>query len=76
PKNVLVFEDSLDGVTSAIAAGAQCVMIPDYRVDNGNATTEATVVIKSLNDFDPIPFGLPPFHQFSKSKMNFKQIKH
>ncbi|RWS25520.1 pseudouridine-5'-phosphatase-like protein [Leptotrombidium deliense] len=60
PENVLVFEDSLFGVTSAIAAGTQCVMIPNYKVDNGKATPKATVVIDSLNDFDPLFFCLPP----------------
>ncbi|RWS09077.1 hypothetical protein B4U79_04984 [Dinothrombium tinctorium] len=60
-ENVLVFEDSVDGVNSAIAAGAQCVMVPDTRVDNENATSKATLVLKSLEQFDPKLFSLPSF---------------
>ncbi|XP_047542417.1 probable pseudouridine-5'-phosphatase [Vanessa atalanta] len=60
PKQCLVFEDSAVGVTSAIEAGMQVVMIPDARLDREH-TRHATIVIQSLMDFQPELFGLPPF---------------
>ena len=59
-ENVLVFEDSPTGVTSAITAGLKCVMIPDPRLDK-SLLNQATLVIDSLNDFKPELFGLPSF---------------
>lgn len=61
-KHVLVFEDSQVGVDAAIAAGMQCVYVPDARIhikdfDDCNATT----VIASLNHFEPDLFHLPNF---------------
>jgi pseudouridine-5'-monophosphatase len=60
PQNVLVFEDSLTGVSAAIAAGMQCVWVCDTRfekIENSNAT----IVIKNLEEFRPELFGLPNF---------------
>ncbi|XP_015785512.1 pseudouridine-5'-phosphatase [Tetranychus urticae] len=60
PSDVLVFEDSINGVKGALAAGMQCVQVPDPMILKWN-NVEPTMIINSLNDFKPELFGLPPF---------------
>ncbi|XP_037572205.2 uncharacterized protein LOC119454312 [Dermacentor silvarum] len=59
-EKVLVFEDSVMGVTAALAAGMQVVMVPDPRMDE-ESKRRATTCINTLMDFKPEIFGLPPF---------------
>ncbi|CAK1546406.1 unnamed protein product [Leptosia nina] len=76
PKQCLVFEDSAIGVEAAKEAGMQVVMIPDSRLDR-EQTRRATLVLKTLMDFKPEKFGLPPFEsgrRISRVENNDKKL--
>lgn len=61
PRDVLVFEDAVNGVKAALAAKMQVVFVPDKRLDLGSVLVKPTLTIGSLEDFKPELFGLPPF---------------
>lgn len=56
----LVFEDAPNGVRAARLAGMQSVIVPADSTAP-EMCKEATVMIKSLLNFKPEQFGLPPF---------------
>lgn len=53
-----MFEDAPLGVAAAIAAGMQCIMVPDPEI-NQKLTKQATEVLSSLEDVKPEKYGLP-----------------
>lgn len=50
------------GVSAAVAAGMQVVMIPHYLIPK-EETLQATKVINSFHEFVPEEFGLPPYDE-------------
>ncbi|CAO2822995.1 unnamed protein product [Amaranthus hypochondriacus] len=62
PKKCLVFEDAPSGVQAAKNAGMSVVMVPDPRLDSSFHAI-ADQVLKSLLDFNPAEWGLPPFEK-------------
>lgn len=55
----LVFEDSPNGVRGALDAGMQAILVPADWVSQ-ELRMSATMVLKTLEDFQPELFGLPP----------------
>lgn len=51
PAECLVFEDSLNGVISALAANMKCIAVPEKNAYNLNKFVIADDVLDSLNDF-------------------------
>ncbi|MDQ1769871.1 hexitol phosphatase HxpB [Labilibaculum sp. A4] len=52
PSECLVFEDSLNGVISALAAGMKCIAVPEKDAYNLDKFIIANKVLGSLNDFE------------------------
>ncbi|KAF8631931.1 hypothetical protein AX15_002184 [Amanita polypyramis BW_CC] len=59
----LVFEDSLPGVQAGKRAGMSVVWVPDSNLLNVeySETEKADQILKSLGDFVPEQWGLPPY---------------
>ena len=56
----LVFEDAPSGVEAARAAGMFVVAVPDPILDP-STFSQAHELLRTLDDFDPVRWGLPPF---------------
>jgi pseudouridine-5'-monophosphatase len=62
PAHCLVFEDSPSGAEAGANARGIVVAVPDPIMSH-ERYPRANLIIKSLKDFDPEVFGLPPFEQ-------------
>jgi pseudouridine-5'-monophosphatase len=60
PAHCLVFEDAPVGVRAARAAGMSVIAVPDPNLDESDFG-EAQQVLRSLEQFDPAEWGLPPY---------------
>ncbi|KAK9753319.1 Haloacid dehalogenase-like hydrolase [Popillia japonica] len=67
PSDCLVFENTIDGVSAAIDAGAQCVAVPTREAPK-KQFRHATLILNSLEEFKPEQFGLP---EYKKEKIKF-----
>lgn len=68
PSQVLVFEDSINGVKSALAAGMNCIMIPQWQFVNEEGRKEIESLkpkladlLESLEQFKPEKYGIAAF---------------
>lgn len=57
----LIFEDAPVGVQAAAAAGMPVVLVPDPNLDTSKVERLASAVLRSLEDFVPEEWGLPPY---------------
>lgn len=69
PSNCLVFEDSVNGCKSALAAGMHCIMIPQQKFMCPATEKEIELlkpklddILESMQDFKPEKYGLPAFN--------------
>jgi pseudouridine-5'-monophosphatase len=60
PENCLVFEDAPSGMQAALAAGMSVAVVPDPHMAQ-EAYARAHLILKSLTEFEPENWGLPPF---------------
>ena len=62
PAECVVFEDAQSGVEAGLAAGCVVVAVPDATLhDSVEGFKAAQEVLRSLDDFDPAAWGLPPY---------------
>lgn len=59
-ENVLIFEDSITGITGALASGAQTVFVGNVG-QHIDLVEKCNLVLDDLTKFDPQQFGLPPY---------------
>ncbi|XP_054158734.1 pseudouridine-5'-phosphatase-like [Oppia nitens] len=60
--NVLIVEDSLTGITGALATGMKTLLINDRKTVNFDAVANRiTCIADSFDDFRPESVGLPPY---------------
>ena len=57
----LIFEDAISGIEAGLNAVMNVVAIPDPRMEIPNSLKSRCLVLTSLEDFNPLDYGLPPY---------------
>ena len=58
----VIFEDSLKGITGAVASGMKTVLVNDMRGTHFDGIKDKiTIIVDSFEDFKPESVGLPPY---------------
>ncbi len=57
----LVFEDALNGIQAARAAGMPCIYVPDPNMYTTKELSGADEILHSLDEFKPEAWGLPSY---------------
>lgn len=61
-KNILIIEDSLTGITGAVASGMKTLLINDQNVCKFDEIKDKiTLICKSFDELKPESVGLPPY---------------
>ena len=61
-KNILIVEDSMTGITGAVATGMKTLLINDQKLCDFSAIAhKITSICDTFNDFKPENFGLPAY---------------
>lgn len=61
PESCLVFEDAINGINAAKQANMQRIWIPKVAEISHGVENLTTMILRSLEDFQPELFGLPAF---------------
>lgn len=61
PRECLVFEDAESGIMAGLNAEMNVVAIPDPRLELPSDVLDRITLLKTMKDFDPAKFNLPPF---------------
>jgi pseudouridine-5'-monophosphatase len=60
PAHTLIFEDAPSGLAAGLAAGMRVIVVPDPNMDRSRYQG-AEEMLSSLDQFDPVRYGLPAY---------------
>jgi len=66
PQNVLIIEDSLRGITGAVASGMKTLLVNDCKyILLGSMEEKITHIVDSFENFKPESVSLPPYQSYN-----------